>query len=691
LAANPQRILSWASIRLIRQESIATTSDALGVVSLDKSFTGNIPQQIRNIRVYFQESGFFKKYQTRNPDGGFSEQPELPLVAVDEAIVNAVAHRDYAVKLPIECKKYSDAFCVTNSGRVLQREKAVPEDFSLAEISLDHVPRNPKLLEWLKLMRDERGAEFVRALSEGTRRMRDEMEKLGLPAPRFHVSPAQTTITLFNNAGEREALLRSVSTTKSTEFTNLFPPNFTNGSSASVAERPQLKREITFTLQEALRAAGWFIDRSSHGRVRAHKRGLDISVPKEATRILRFYPAYSFQVREYWGAIYLTIDYCLEVKNIRTLAEILAELAPSDLVGKTAVAHWNGWQNGKIRKVEDAWAELEFFDFGTTQTVSADKIIPNLPTKVLESLLRRNAVKFDLSREIKRAALASEPNASRLRAARTEALADELSRSVFPLFLGRRAAISLQPAGAIDSRDAGSAAAFQASSVAEPKVEFHHHYETEDIREGITTVGAYDTDHHDVELVPMCTIDTRQPMAALIERLKVGKYKYKGAERTFSTRFSYGSIFTVESPEALLDECTRVLGEHPNWVGDSKLNRLFLVHVPEQDHALDDETSPYYRVKRLLLEAGIPSQMVDTPTLLDPDWKDLNLALNIIAKCGVVPWVLPGAVPDADFFVGLSYTQKSTTGTDPYDGLRQRFQFLRTMGLLLGEQRSLCL
>jgi hypothetical protein len=49
--------------------------------------------------------------------------------------------------------------------------------------------------------------------------------------------------------------------------------------------------------------------------------------------------------------------------------------------------------------------------------------------------------------------------------------------------------------------------------------------------------------------------------------------------------------------------------------------------------------------------------MVDTPTLLDPDWKDLNLALNIIAKCGVVPWVLPDAIPDAHFFVGLSYTQ----------------------------------
>jgi hypothetical protein len=39
--------------------------------------------------------------------------------------------------------------------------------------------------------------------------------------------------------------------------------------------------------------------------------------------------------------------------------------------------------------------------------------------------------------------------------------------------------------------------------------------------------------------------------------------------------------------------------------------------------------------------------------------KDLNLALNIVAKCGVTPWVLPDAVPDADFFIGLSYTHST--------------------------------
>ena len=148
-----------------------------------------------------------------------------------------------------------------------------------------------------------------------------------------------------------------------------------------------------------------------------------------------------------------------------------------------------------------------------------------------------------------------------------------------------------------------------------------------------------------------------EEITKLIERLKTGKYKYRGAERTFATRFSYSTVVTTEALDGLDRDVGRLLSEHPEWSGNEQLNRLFLVHTPESSYSTDDETSPYFVVKRRLLEAGVPCQMVDTGTLRNPDWKDLNLSLNIIAKCGITPWVLPENIPDADFFVGLSYTQ----------------------------------
>lgn len=657
-AANPQRILSWAAVRLIRYETISNPSPENDVISLDKEFTGSLPQQIRNIRVYFQESGFFKKYQHRTSSGGFTEEPELPLVAVDEAIVNAVAHREYAAKYPIECRKFSDAFIVNNPGRVLQREREVPSDFTLAETVLDHSPRNPKILTWLKLMKDERGAEFVRALSEGTRRMRDEMQTLGLPAPRFHVTPSQTRVTLFNNAAEREALLRSASSgaEMSAEHSNLFPLQLGNIRNLNVEEFPRLKRQISFALADSLQSNGWFLDRTGF-RLQAHKRGIELPLPADVARHLRFYPAYSLQIREYWNILYLAVDYSLEVKSVRTANELLRSVHADELVGRTAVGFWDTWRPGLIRGVDPEWTEVEFFEFNKVERIASSKVIPNLPISLLESLLAASGTRFDLHAAIKRESLAAEPNASRLRSAKIQAIAEELTHTVFPLTLPDGIKVMFQPTPATISRNPDAISALHASGIPEPNVEFHHHQESADIRDGITRFGAFNQEPHDIELVPVCTSEYRQQMGALIERLKSGKYKYKGSERTFGSRLSYGSVVTTESVNSLCSECERILAEHPRWIGNQALNRLFLIYTPEKGYSLDDEGSPYYRAKRMMLEAGIPCQMVDTPTLINPDWKDLNLGLNIVAKCGIVPWVLPDAIPDAHFFVGLSYTQ----------------------------------
>lgn len=75
-------------------------------------------------------------------------------------------------------------------------------------------------------------------------------------------------------------------------------------------------------------------------------------------------------------------------------------------------------------------------------------------------------------------------------------------------------------------------------SLPEPNVEFNYRRESANIREGITQFGAYDNEPTMIEVVPICTPALRNNMAELIERIKTGKYKYRGSERTFSTRFT---------------------------------------------------------------------------------------------------------------------------------------------------------
>ncbi len=561
--SNPQRKLTTAYIRLLRFEVPIEDINLRGLPTFERAFSGSLTKQIRDMRTFFQESGFFKTYQRRNPDGGFIEEPEYPYIPIDEAIVNAVVHRDYAIGLPIECEVYKDNFLVRNPGRIIQRDRDVPDHFSLDHTLLVSTPRNLKLIEWLKSMRDRRGSAFVRALSEGTKRMRDEMIKLHLPAPTYEVTESQTTVILTSNATEREALMRNTSKVPSTEFANLFPLSFLleSGQPPHNEYVDQQRQNFMGALRDALAAKGWFIDNLSFGRIIAHRQKLDIPLPKNVSRIVRFYPAYSFQIRSYWGRYYLCIDYTLEVKNINSVQDLLTYFESSEFVNRTAFAQWKGWHYGKIVFADREWTRIRFFDFEQEEQVASNKVIPNLPTSMIERVLNQQGMKFDLYQAIKEHSLALEINASRTRIDKTQATTNDVAESVFPLvFAGMH--VFLEPKPTPLSRQRTEREPFVVSSLPEPSVEFNHHHETVDIRSGITTYGAYENSPKTIELIPICTPPLRQSMVALIERLKIGKYKYRGSERTFSTRYTYNSVITVASPEEILDDCKRLLNEH---------------------------------------------------------------------------------------------------------------------------------
>lgn len=660
-AANPQRVMAWAYTRLLRYECDSVQDSRLrGSPSFDRKFDGSIAQQIRKLQAFVRESGFFKVYQTRGPDGTFVEEPELPHIAIDEAIVNAVAHRDYGIQLPIECYHFRDAFVVENPGRILQRDQEVPAQFSLEDTRLNSMPRNSKLIDWLKALR------FVRAISEGTVRMLQEMKDANLPAPVYKTTPARTIAALSNNAVEREARGRASLGPPVTQYTNLFPLSLltSEGAEVSLESTGYTHQQLSAFLVDALEAKGWFVDRVKFGHaIIAHRRGATVDLPDRIQEYVRFYPAYIMQFREYWSRLYLCIDFTLEVKSVKSVARLIRLVAASELVGKSVTARVSDiWQRGKLVTANAEFTRIVAFDSDQERQVPSEKVIPDLPLAMIEQILEAANIDFDLPVTIKKHSLALGPGAARLRAERTIATAEQLAASAFPLTIAdARIELITKPEQLYPDIEKGP---LVMRGLSEPPVEFNHGQESADIRLGITKFGAYAHEPKTIELVPICTDGMRQGMVSLIDRLKAGKYRYLGSERTFSTRLTYNAIFTVPNPEAAVQECERLIGEHPEWAANEKLERIFLIHAPEAGYASDDEKSPYYRTKRLLLEQGIPCQMVDTTTLQNPDWKDLNLALNVIAKCGVTPWVLPDRIPDVDFFVGLSYTQSRKRGTE---------------------------
>jgi ATP-dependent DNA helicase RecG len=102
---------------------------------------------------------------------------EIPQEVVREAIVNAVAHRDYTSNGSVQVMLFADRLEVWNPG-------ALPPSLTLAMLSKPHgsVPRNPLIAEPLYL------AKYIERMGTGTREMISRCKAAGLPAPVFSVS-----------------------------------------------------------------------------------------------------------------------------------------------------------------------------------------------------------------------------------------------------------------------------------------------------------------------------------------------------------------------------------------------------------------------------------------------------------------------------------------------------------------------
>ena len=110
------------------------------------------------------------------------ERPELPMDAVREAVVNAVAHRDYRSTANVQVCLFHDRLEVVSPG-------GLPAGMTEAELGVKSVPRNPLLFGMLHRM------DAVEHIGSGIRRIRDLCREWGVPAPVIDVSEHWVTVT----------------------------------------------------------------------------------------------------------------------------------------------------------------------------------------------------------------------------------------------------------------------------------------------------------------------------------------------------------------------------------------------------------------------------------------------------------------------------------------------------------------
>lgn len=659
-ANNPASLIPSVQVRLLRYDCESTDWQTPGTPNFDKTYDGCLPELLRKIRVFINEGAFFKTYTYRNSyQSGLIDEPEFPPNAVEETIVNALVHRDYNSSQAILCILYKDAFVVRSPGKLLQPDGAfVPTKFNLGEQALIHHARNPKIMQWARTMVDENGQRFVKQLSEGHQTMLRSMLDLKLPAPQFATN-GFTTVTLFNNYQQREERQRRLTNTLSHEFSNLFPIEI---SFQMVAEGGHdlflIKQQIENLFKDKLTNSGWFIDHTRAGRVVAHQKGQDIPLDNRVNEFLKIFPAYSFQFHLIENSLYLSVDFDIQLVNIARV-ERLIQLGISDLRHRPAQVRFKGtWTTGIIEDCNEHYTRVQLPEFERVEDILSQEVIPSLGMTLIKELLKKANVSFDLPKKIKELSLANRTNSARERADKILGIAKTIAQTIFPLaYNGYQATLGSNPTALHPAEENNVTQSFNLFHLSEPRVRFANNQTESQISRGLTQFGTFGEQRKNLEIIPFCISGQEGNMQNLLKILQTGSMNFKGMERTFGIRPSYTAIISKPRAEDYLAECERLLREHPDWEGDAALSRVFLIHIPEEQYSIFDWQTPYFQLKEYLLAKGIPVQMLDTETLRDPKFKDLNLSLNIMAKTGGIPWVLPNALPDADVFIGLSYTQ----------------------------------
>ncbi len=186
----PQRHLPQARIDLIAYAGVVPDTDARRDT---RSFTGPVTAQIAAAVDYLERSPSIQTWSQKNDSGGRTDHPAYSLRALEECVVNAVAHRDYAILGgQIRVQLFADRIEVTSPGRL--PNSLVPEDlFAGAQ----PIRRNQVLVGFLvEPATSGRDRALMDSQGEGFLTMARETERISGRLPEVRVHTEAVTVTV---------------------------------------------------------------------------------------------------------------------------------------------------------------------------------------------------------------------------------------------------------------------------------------------------------------------------------------------------------------------------------------------------------------------------------------------------------------------------------------------------------------
>ncbi|MFO7635252.1 MAG: ATP-binding protein, partial [Caldilinea sp.] len=179
---NPQRFLRSAEIICVRYAG-ETMSDEF----VRQDIGGVLVEQARQAEA-FVASNMRRGMRIRGM--AREESTEYPLAVVREAIVNAIAHRDYSIRGEgIRLLMFSDRLEVYSPGRL-------PGHVTVENIKDERYSRNEAVVA---VMTD---LGYIERLGYGIDRMIAAMQEAGLPAPEFEETAAGFLVTLRSSGDD---------------------------------------------------------------------------------------------------------------------------------------------------------------------------------------------------------------------------------------------------------------------------------------------------------------------------------------------------------------------------------------------------------------------------------------------------------------------------------------------------------